>query len=157
MATPENTLWDKAALAIVQGPEARFAITVGGVTLELGDSGVRDLTGIAQNMVSGSIKAHRANGATAIVANALVKTTPGNTLLIPASGPMSAFAAGITLWTPRDQNGARLGIASSGSLYLDSTTPATPFYGTLTFPSTRGWWTALNPRPGVADGSAVGV
>lgn len=158
MPTPENTLWDKAGLAVTNGPEGRFAITVAGSTLELGDSGLRDLTGLLQNTTSGTLKAHRANGTTTIVANALVKsaTSVGNTNIIAGNGPMGAFGGATTFWTERDVNGSRLGISAAGAVYLDSTSPAFPYYATLTFPSVRGWWTALNPRPGVPDGQPVG-
>ncbi len=157
MATPENTLWDKAALAVTNGPEGRFAVTVGGVTLELGDSGLRDLTGLLQNTTAGTLKAHRANGTTTITAAGLIKTASGNTNILPGTNVMAAFAGSAVFWTPRDVNGSRLGISTAGTIYLDSTTPEFPYYGTLTFPSTRGWWTALNPRPGVADGTPVGA
>lgn len=162
MATPENTLITRAEVtSITDATTGRKALVLDGSTLELGKTGLRDLSGmfVAGSVLAGKIRVQRvANtitwyfSAVQIAANA---THPWP--VIAASPTMAAFAPEINTYEAVMSNATdtgRIYLAGNGEVSIHYGEPSQTYTAVVTFNTARAWPTTL---PGVADGQPVGV
>ena len=164
MATPENTLVTRAEVNSISTPATgRKALVLDGATIELGDTGWRDLSGSLNPLVTGRILVRRqagritwnfinivlATGASTAqnLFNATVDTLRDS--FLPDSNAYEGIHANAT------QTG-RFSVLTSGSPRLDYATPTTGYSAMVSFP-VRGTGTWPSTLPGVADGQPVGV
>lgn len=162
MATPGDTLISRAEVtSIINDTSGRKALVIDGATIELGNTGWRDLSGSLNSLVaSGRILVRRqgntitwsfinivlASGASTTAQN-LFNTTP-DSLRDPFLPDQHAYAMAAST--------ARFSVLSAGSPRLDYATVGGGYSMTVTFPvrGTGAWPATL---PGVADGQPVGV
>lgn len=163
MATPENTLISRAEVTSITTPATnRKALVLDGATIELGDTGVRDLSGMftAGKVSSGRVLVQRVGN---------VVTWQFINVMLPADAvhpwaiiTNAAALAGVlpeagTFTTPAiTSTGAsvRLVVESNGAVSIYYGKPATAYLGVMTYVTAKAWPTAL---PGVANGQPVGV
>ena len=164
MATPENTLITRAEVTSISVPATgRKALVLDGTTIELGDTGWRDLSGSLSPMVTaGRVLARRHQGtvswlfiniilaSTATVAQSLFSATPG--LVEPFLPDQHTYEAVKSNATVE----GRFAVLSGGSPRLDYATPGAGYNGKLSF-TVRGSGSWPSTLPGVADGQPVNV
>lgn len=159
MATPENTLWDKAALALTADVQNRYTLTSQGKTIELGDTGVRDLSGLLQNVSGGKVSMQRVGNLVCFVLDNVIPTVAGTvTILSVASVPAMTSAApqGRTVWGAAHPD-SRIGVSAAGNLVISPATIGQAVSGTLTFATSAAFFNASRPLPGVVWGEPTGV
>lgn len=156
MVGPEFKMWNKGELAFNVGQQQRLSLVVAGQTIELGDTGLRDLTGLLQNVTAGKLTLRRKGDLCVITASNIVVSSAANVIIVPASNIMASAAPLETQWSAPFPS-SRIGIASSGAIYADAAAAGEAFSATLTFMSVATWWSDLRPLPGVADGQPTGV
>ena len=161
MATPENTLWDKAALAFNTAEQNRHYLVNSGKTVELGDSGVRNLSGVLQNVTAGTVYAQRVGELVTVTAEALVTSGVGNLVIAPRTIPgiLSLRPTSRTVWAALFTTAgvARIGFSPNGDLYVHNPFAGQTASGSLTFVTSEEWFNASRPLPGVAFGEPTGV
>jgi hypothetical protein len=161
MADANKTLITRAEVTSIITPASkRRALVIDGVTIELGDTGPRDLSGMITNVVSGRLLVQRVGQATTYsvvniqtpesMAGQAVTILPGSALNMSPFRPFytvnAAHLAG--------SNGqmARLVVAASGAVQIHYAQPGVSYSGALTFVNSAGWPATL---PGVEDGQPV--
>lgn len=161
MAEASKTLWDKAALAITAGDQNRLSMVSAGKTVELGDTGVRNLSGLLTNTTAGTVYAQRVGEVVTITLEGVITTGTGNLIVVPASvaGMRSMAPTSRTVWAALFTTAgvARCGIGANGALYVHNPYAGQAVSGVLTFATSEDWFNASRPLPGVAFGEPVGV
>ncbi len=157
MASAALTLISRAELTSINEPEyGRRALVIDGMTIELGDTGLRDLTGLLQNVKSGKLYFRRIGYEAQFWADNIVKEVAGNTSIVPGTASLATAATSVTTWEAVGGTGlARLGISSAGNVVLNGE-PGT-YSGGLKVLTAAAWWNSARPLPGVAYGQPVGV
>jgi hypothetical protein len=163
MATPGNTLITRADVtSIIDATTGRKALVLDGVTLELGDTGIRDLSGMftAGQVSAGRVLVQRTGNV--VTWQFINVTLPSNAVHPWAIISNATALAGVlpevgTFTTPAiTVTGAsvRLVVESNGVVSIYYGKPATAYLGVLTYVTTKAWPTTL---PGVANGQPIGV
>jgi hypothetical protein len=164
MATPENTLISRAEItSAATTATGRKALVLDGSTIELGDTGWRDLSGSLDTLVSGRVLVRRQAGRVTwnfinIMLASGASATAQN-LFSSTDALRDPFLPDYVAYAPVKVNATvegRLSVLVSGSPRLDYATIGAAYSGTVSFPvrGSGAWPTAL---PGVADGQPVGV
>ena len=152
MADANKTLITRAEVtSIITPASGRFALVMDGQTIELGDTGLRDLSGQMQNVAApaaGMLVAGR-QGRTVIVKVSATPSTSGN-ITITATGIGTTLAPKTTLW--QAGRGGPIGISTNGHIYINPAVAGTKVDATLTFITDAAWPTTL---PGVKLGDPV--
>lgn len=160
MATPETTLITRAEVtSITTTATGRKALTLDGSTLELGDTGWRDLSGSLHAQVTGRILVRRQAGRVTWNFINVVIQSGGSATAQNLFGNTDALRDPFlpdTVAYVMAASTARFSILAAGSPRLDYATIGGGFSTTVSFPvrGTGAWPTTL---PGVADGQPVGV
>lgn len=164
MATPENTLITRAEVTSIFNPAAgRVALILDGTTVELGNTGWRDLSGQLNPLVTGRVLVRRALdtvtwefinivlAAGATSAQNIFAGMPGSLVepFLPDRHTYEAVKSNATLE-------GRFAVLSNGSPRLDYATVGAGYSGQVSFP-VRGSRTWPGTLPGVADGQPVAV
>jgi hypothetical protein len=163
MATPDTTLITRAEITSVAGATTgRKALVLDGSTLELGDTGWRDLSGSLDTLVTGRVLVRRQAGRVTwnfinIMMASGASTSAQNILTTDAL--RDPFLPDYVAYEPVKVNATvegRLSVLVSGSPRLDYATIGAAYSGLVSFPvrGSGAWPTTL---PGVADGQPVGV
>lgn len=164
MADANKTLITRAEVtSIITPATGRRALVIDGATIELGDTGVRDLTGllIAGTVQSGRLLGRRVGSVVTFIFDALKTTaavdgTNAKILDLGANGlpgfrapytESEAFNTGAT--APQ----GRLAVAGNG-VYVQFANSTFTYTTQMTFQTTDGW---PSTNPGVADGSPIGA
>lgn len=160
----EDQLWDRSRLAYAEVPATgRKTLTVNsGTAIELGDTGLRDLSGMYQAgaVSSGRVLVHRVgNVVTWIFENVLLASPATHPWTIFASSSaLSGFVHDVSAQSTTAMAGtsgqARILVNPSGSVQFHYGQSTIAYVATITFVTTKPWPTAL---PGVANGQPVGV
>jgi len=163
MATPENTLISRAEItSAATTATGRKALVLDGSTLELGDTGWRDLSGSLDALVSGRVLVRRQAGrVTWNFINILLASGASATAqnILTTDALRDPFLPDYVAYAPVKVNATvegRFSVLVSGSPRLDYATVGAVYSGTVSFPvrGSGAWPTTL---PGVADGQPVGV
>ena len=161
MATPENTLWDKAALAFTTDVQNRHYLVNSGKTVEIGDTGVRNLSGVLTNVTAGTVYAQRIGEMVTITLEGVITTGTGNLIIVPAATPgvRSLAPTSRTVWAAlfTAAGVARVGIGANGAIYVHCPFAGQAASGSMTFATSEDWFNASRPLPGVAFGEPTGV
>lgn len=162
MATPENTLISRAEVtSITAATTGRKALVLDGATLELGDTGIRDLSGMfdASTVASGRLLVQRIGNTvtwTLISLNLAAGVTSIWSLMTNANlagmMPPGSYSEAAVLMQS-DTESARF-IVGNNNVAIHFGISAVNYVGTLTYLTNKAWPTTL---PGVADGQPVGV
>lgn len=163
MADANKTLITRAEVTSIITPASkRRALVIDGVTIELGDTGPRDVSGGLINTVSGRLLVQRT---AQLVTFSWVKVKIPENLagegvtILPSTHPnMSPFrpfyAASVPHLAGSNGQMGRLVVSSSGSVQIQFAQPDVEYSGVVTFTNSAGWPSAL---PGVEDGQPVVV
>lgn len=162
MATPDMTLITRAEVtSITTAATGRKAFTLDGATIELGDTGLRDLSGmfVAGKVASGRALVRRAgNTVTWFFAGVnLAAGTTNNETIINIDSNVAQFAPKYTAGSTVLAGGteiARVVANASGSVSVLDGLPGYSYTGSLTYLTDKTWPATL---PGVADGQPIGV
>lgn len=161
MATPENTLISRAEVtSITTTATGRKALTLDGGTIELGDTGLRDLSGLftAGKVTSGRVLVQRIGNvvtwqfdlvtlpADAVHPWAIITNATALSGVLPTVGTHTVPAITVA------GGAVRLVVEANGTVSIYYGIPATAYLGVLTYVTTKPWPTTL---PGVADGGGV--
>lgn len=151
MAEANKTLISRAEVDSVINPTAKWvALVIDGQTVELGNTGWRDLSGTLQNVTApaaGQLVAIRA-GNTVTVKVAVTPIGAGQVQISKAANPLpSSFRPAVTLYTPG--RGGTIGIAAGGTVYVFPDGTGSKIDATLTFATDA-------VRPGTLPGVALG-
>ena len=155
MAEANKTLINRAEVTSIVTPATkRFALVMDGQTVELGNTGWRDISGLLQNVVgpitAGMLLVIRA-GNTVTYKISCTPSINGNALMMTA-GIGAAFAPDATLF---DQGrGGAPGVSTGGSIYINPAVAGQGVAGLITFVTDNAWPTLL---PGVPLGDPVVV
>jgi len=163
MAAPENTLITRAEVtSITDATTGRKALVLDGATLELVDTGIRDLSGLftAGNVASGRVLVQRTGRTvtwTLVSLNLAGSVASVWSILANTAGRFDGFkptyTAAATLMQSEAEY-ARIMVNGSGSVDIHYGAAGVNYVGTITYTTTAPWPTTL---PGVADGQPVGV
>lgn len=162
MATPDITLITRAEVtSIADATTGRKALVLDGATIELGDTGLRDLRPMFTpgRVASGRVLVQRVGSRVTWYLDSLNLAAGVTTIwnLIPAGGNLARFAApvtaGATLMQSKSEY-ARLVIGIGGSIDIHFGASGINYIGVISYDTKLGWPVAL---PGVADGQPVGV
>ena len=165
MATPENTLISRAEVtSVVSATSGRKALVLDGSTLELGDTGWRDLSGSLDPLVTGRVLVRRQAGRVTwnfinIVLASGASTSAQNIFNATADSLRDPFLPDYVAYAPAKVNATvegRFSVLVSGSPRLDYATVGAAYSMMVSFP-VRGTGTWPATLPGVADGQPVGV
>lgn len=166
MATPENTLITRAEVtSIISAASGRKALVLDGATIELGDTGWRDLSGSLNALVtSGRVLVRRQAGSVTwnfinIVLASGASTSAQDIFNTTADTLRDAFLPDYVAYESSKLNAAvtgRFAVLISGSPRLDYGTTGAAYNGIVSFP-VRGSGAWPGTLPGVADGQPVGV
>jgi hypothetical protein len=164
MATPGNTLITRADVtSVIDAVSGRKALVLDGQTLELGDTGWRDLSGSLNTLVTGRIlvrrQANRVTWRFIAVVLAAGATTAQNLFNATADVLRDPFLPDSAEYAAVQSNATmtgRFSILTAGSPRLDYATVGAGYSGSVSFPvrGTGAWPSTL---PGVADGQPVTV
>lgn len=165
MATPENTLISRAEVtSIITPATGRRALVLDGATIELGDTGQRDLSGAfeAGAVTSGQVIVQRIGNVVEWTFNAVVLpagVTSAWTIMKAAAGGYTAFlpeygVQAATLIDGTSEYLSRVIVPASGDVAFHYAEAVRPWTGIVTFVTSRAWPTSL---PGVVRGQPVGV
>lgn len=162
MAEANMTMISRAEVTSITTPATgRKALVLDGTTIELGDTGLRDLSGmfVAGKVSSGRLLVKRVGSTITwyfinvqIASNA---THPWD--ILATSTPISWFAPEANSYWPVMSNGTdtgRISINGLGAVAIHYGEPSHTYTATVTYNTSRPWPTTL---PGVADGQPVGV
>lgn len=160
MATPETTLITRAEITSITTPATgRKALVLDGATIELGDTGMRDLSGmfVAGKVASGRLLVQRVGNTVTWTLVPLKLAGPVGTVhdIVKSStltGFMPRYAAATTM-LQSDAEQARL-ITISDGLSIHYGLADVNYSASFTYITTNAWPTTL---PGVADGQPVGI
>lgn len=160
MATPETTLISRAEVtSITTSATGRKALTLDGSTIELGDTGWRDLTGLytAGKVTSGRVLVRRMGNVVTWNLQSLNLAGPvASTHDFINSSTLAGFmpeylSAGVLMQS--DSELARL-VVGTNTLSVHYGIEAVNYIGGLSYVTYKAWPTTL---PGVADGQPVGI
>lgn len=163
MATPDKTLITRAEVtSIITPATGRVALVLDGKTIELGDTGWRDLSGSLNTLVSsGRILVRRQKGTITwrfIDVILAAGATTAQNLLSSVDPLVTPFLPGYHSYDSVKSSGTvegRFTVLTAGSPRLDYATVSAGYAGLVSFPYRDAWpATAL---PGVADGEPIGV
>lgn len=162
MATPDKTLITRAEVTSITKVETgRKALVLDGATIELGDTGLRDLSGlfIADKVLSGRVLVKRVASTVTwyfisvqIASNA---THPWD--IISTSTALAQIAPEANIYQPVMSNATDTGrilISGLGAVSVHYGEPSQTYTASVTYNTSRPWPTTL---PGVADGQPVGT
>lgn len=159
MADADKTLITRAQITSITTPATgRKALVLDGATIELGDTGIRDVSGlfIAGTVASGRLLFRRTGNLVTIILVALkTAQTATNLKIIDVGGvgfrpPYSKAEAYIEGGTTQQ---SRITAAGNG-IYVQLANSAFTYTAMLEFVTSDAWPTTL---PGVADGQPIGV
>ena len=161
MAEANMTMISRAEItSITDATTGRKALVLDGTTIELGDTGLRDLSGmfVAGSVESGRVLVQRVGNVVTWTLSS-VKVPAGTTTIwkVLESAEFSGLLPPVLAFAPMmgtSTNTSRVVLTPAGKLELHYTINATTYTGVLTFQSHQAWPTAL---PGVANGQPVGV
>ena len=149
-------IWTQGDFQLIENESTGRAAMVwpSGRAVEMGDSGVRDLTPVLQNVSAGVVRAQRIGSLVTIHMESVRLTASGNVVIVSgaAVAGMSLMAPEHTHWIEAEE-GARIGIAPSGSIVINPASTGKDYEGTITFVTSKPWWSGA--RPGVADGDVI--
>ncbi|MDA4893040.1 hypothetical protein PFZ55_39880 [Streptomyces sp. MS2A] len=167
MADANKTLITRAEFtSIITPASGRRALVMDGATIELGDTGARDLTGV---LVPGAITAGRllvhriGSWVTWYVIGIQLPAAAEGTAWTLLPSTVEGIAGFRPLYTEQEavlvssaNDVARLTVANNGSfiIQLAKTGPGRVYSGQIAHVCVAGWPSVL---PGVADGQPVGV
>ena len=161
MAEANMTVITRADVTSITTPATgRKALVLDGTTIELGDTGLRDLSGmfVAGSIESGRILVQRVgNVVTWTLSSVKVPTGVTTIWKVLESTAFSGLLPPVLAFAPMmgtSTNTSRVVLTQSGKLELHYSINATTYTGVLTFQSYQAWPSAL---PGVANGQPVGV
>lgn len=165
MADANKTLITRAEVTSVITPTVgRTALVLDGATREIGDTGLRDLSGLFEpgSVTSGQVKVRRIGYVIEwqFINIVLPTSAQGQTIMSNAgvaAGALTAFlpAAGDRLAVGLiGSDTARARVSVAGTIQIQYGEAAVVWNATVTFLAERAWPTSL---PGVADGQPVGV
>ena len=162
MAEASKTLWDKAALAITADVQNRLTLASAGKTVELGDTGVRDVSGLLQNVSAGKVSVQRVGNVFTICLDGVVPTVAGNATILSAStvpSMLSLAPQGRTVWGAAFAGATvtRVAMTASGNLSISPAVVGQAVHATLTFLTSTPFFNASRPLPGVVYGEPTGV
>lgn len=161
MATPENTLITRAEVtSITTEATKRKALVLDGSTLELGNTGIRDLSGlfVTGNVASGRVLLQRIGNVVTWtleslnLAGTVVSVWP---VLANTGGRFDGFKPTYTAAAALMQSEAefaRLMVNGSGSVDIHYGAAGVNYTGIITYLSATPWPSTL---PGVADGEGI--
>lgn len=162
MATPENTLITRAEVnSITNVDTGRKALVLDGTTIELGNTGLRDISGMfkAGAVSSGRITVRRVGSVVTWHFNAVQISAsavhPWD--ILPASDSLLPFAPEKNIYegsmaTATDTG--RILIDAAGGVSIHYGEPSHAYTGVVTFNTSRGWPSTL---PGVVDEQPVRI
>lgn len=160
----EDQLWDRSHLAYDEVPATgRKTLTVnGGTAIELGDTGLRDLSGMfaAGKVASGRVLVRRqGNLVTWYFVDLKLATgaTSAETILTNGDGSLTPFGADYQTHSTAMINAstfARLMVTGTSSIAVHYGVAGVGYSCTITYLTSKPWPTTL---PGVANGQPVGV
>ena len=162
MAEANMTMISRAEVtSIITPATGRKALVLDGTTIELGDTGIRDLSGMfdAGKVASGRLTVQRVGNTVTWSVKSLnlaagvtsIWSLITNTSLVGML-PSGSYSENATLMQS-DAESARF-IVGNNNAAIHYGISAVNYSGTLTYLTNRAWPTAL---PGVADGQPVGV
>lgn len=163
MAATNMTLITRAEVTSVTTPTTRRkALVLDGDTIELGNTGLRDLSGLftAGSVASGRVLVQRIGNTVTwtLVSLNLAGAVPSvHNILANTSGRFDGFKPSYTMASVLMQSSSILGrlmINGSGSVDIHYGTGGVAYPGEITYQTNAPWPTTL---PGVADGEPVGV
>lgn len=160
MATPENTLISRAEVtSITDATTGRKAFVLDGSTIELGNTGLRDLSGMftAGKVTSGRLLVQRINNTVTWTLVSLNFAGPVGDIhdfitSTTLAGFMPTYQAATTLLQSNTEQARLITIANGLSIHYGIA--AVGYVSSFTYTTTNVWPTTL---PGVADGQPVGV
>jgi len=164
MATPETTLITRAEITSITGATSgRKALVLDGSTLELGDTGWRDLSGSLDPLVTGRVLVRRQAGRVTWnfinIVLASGASTSAQNIFTGTDALRDPFLPDYVAYSPVKVNATvegRLSVLVAGSPRLDYATVGAAYSGLVSYPVRgSGAWPAT--LPGVADGQPVGV
>lgn len=163
MATPENTLITRAEVtSAATAATGRKTFTLDGSTFELGDTGLRDLSGTfaAGKVASGRVLVRRERNTVTwffVGVTLAAGATTAETILANSDASLTPFAPPYTTNATVMSSAtaqARLMANASGSIAVHYGAAGFAYSGSITYLTNKAWPTTL---PGVADGQPVGV
>jgi len=166
MAEASNTLITRAQVTSVLTPATgRKALVLDGSTIELGDTGQRDISGlfIAGRVTSGQVVVQRVGNVVTWIFNAVLfpaeVISSGWQILDGTPGTFAAFtpeygAMTTSLIQSSTEYHARAVVPPSGNVAFHYAESGQAWTGSLSFITSRPWPTSL---PGVVRGQPVGV
>lgn len=163
MAEPLMTIVTRADItSITDATTGRKALVLDGSTIELGKTGMRDVSGlfVADHVTSGRVLVERVGNLvtwTLVGLNLKGPVTSVWSVLANTAGRFDGFKPVYTQAATimqSDAELARLMINGSGSVDIHYGAAGVNYPGQITYTTTQPWPTVL---PGVADGQPVGV
>lgn len=161
MAEANMTMISRAEVNSIITPETgRKALVLDGTTIELGDTGLRDLSGlfVPGNVASGRLMVRRVGNMVTWLLNPITLAGEVATVWNLISDPLvlrgfgSEYTQAVPLMQSESEH-ARL-LASRNAVEIHYGIAGVGYRGTLSYLTTETWPASL---PGVADGQPVGV